>query len=227
MSKLFDNRKAILASRTTEDRNQAETDTNAHLPSINPLRPGRRTRAGLDDFEQGLISWLEDNAKYGEDLAMKTVCVAWEIRGRFTDSPSDAEKLHAWLKGILKNVARDEYRRRDNVTARNAVRQSSFVEPEGSEDDAFSPDEALDAYIHKNSSNHSGTDPDQVLIATQKFTAIFDLKPVIASVLTYVSMGWSFKEIGKALRLPVSTVASHVARGREQFRKQLATTGAF
>lgn len=122
-----------------------------------------------------------------DDIAQEAFLAAWSSLARLRDD----EGFRAWLFGIAWRKALDH-----NRAARRAARR----------DQAWREDQGDEAT--------RDTDPaDRMALQA----ALADLPPDQRACVTLcLGQGWSHGEAAEALKLPLGTVKSHVARGRER-----------
>jgi RNA polymerase sigma-70 factor (ECF subfamily) len=126
-----------------------------------------------------------------EDLAATTFTVAFERRGRFRP---EADTARPWLFGIATNLLRNERRAERRGLDLVARLRGDVKTPEGSPGE---PDDRLAPLLRK-------LDPDQLDV-----------------LLLYAWEELSYEEIAAALRIPVGTVRSRLARARSRLRTAL------
>ncbi|WP_129641717.1 RNA polymerase sigma factor [Peristeroidobacter agariperforans] len=104
--------------------------------------------------------------------------------------------FHSWMFGIMRNAWIDEARARG--------RQGRFLAPEEAGLDV--PDNASEAQLR--------------LLSVQRAMASLPEEQRLAVALVLVE-GLSYKEAAAALDVPIGTLTSRLARGREALQKQL------
>ena len=104
--------------------------------------------------------------------------------------------FHSWMFGIMRNAWIDEARARG--------RQGRFLAPEEAGLDV--PDNAREAQLR--------------LLSVQRAMASLPEEQRLAVALVLVE-GLSYKEAAAALDVPIGTLTSRLARGREALQKQL------
>ena len=147
--------------------------------------------------QQGLRSFLRRlSPADADDLAQETFVFAWEHIARFDPGPDFGRAFRPWLFGIAWRKVREGRR----GWLRRLTRQGRAVEGAST---SFQPDPGLGLDLAK------ALEP---LPAEQK-----------AALLLCLAAEFTHAEAASALGLPLGTVKSHVARGRE---KLVAALGA-
>lgn len=133
------------------------------------------------------------NAADADDLAQDSFVFAWEHIGRFDPGPDFGRSFRPWLFGI----AWRKYRTRKRGWLRLIRRESAAAATETS----FAPDPGLKLDLVKAA---------ETLPVEQR-----------AAVLLCLGAEFTHVEAAEVLALPLGTVKSHVARGREKLAAML------
>ncbi|KRA60308.1 RNA polymerase subunit sigma-70 [Caulobacter sp. Root655] len=142
----------------------------------------------LAEHERSLRGFLRKSG-FGDadDIAQEAFLAAWSSLERLRDD----EGFRAWLFGIAWRKALDH-----NRAARRAARR----------DEAWREDQA-------DAAPREAAPADRMALRT----ALADLAPDQRACVTLcLGQGWSHGEAAETLGLPLGTVKSHVARGRER-----------
>lgn len=138
----------------------------------------------------------------GAELASEVFTIAFARR---RDFETDATNARPWLYGIATNLARRQartWRRRNHAGLRAGGGNVIWLDP------------AAEDRIHAERVRH-------VLIA-----AISKLKPAEREPLVLHALSdLSYREVATALQIPVGTVRSRIARGRQRVRRSLIAAG--
>ena len=128
-----------------------------------------------------------------DDVAQEAFLTAWARLARFEGRSS----FRSWVTGIGYRIAREARRAR----ARSAARETDWA--------------AL-----KSTSDAAAPIEDRMALASAMAALPADQRAVVALCL---GEGFSHSEAAEILKLPLGTVKSHVARGRERLLRALET----
>lgn len=137
-----------------------------------------------------------------DDLAQEALLKAFDALGSFEARAS----LDTWLFTITRNVCHDYYRSR----AGQARKREDALEDDHSSD---APPDLLEP-------------PDELLVAKDRVERLWlqikQLAPEFrVPLVLYEIEGLSYEEIAKIERVPVGTIRSRLARGRQRLRQVL------
>lgn len=165
-------------------------------PLVRAARSGSQAAFGrlVERHQQGLRAFLRRmRGAEADDIAQEALVTAWSNLARLRDD----EGFRPWLYGIAWRKAQTHVR----SAARAARRDSEWLDAEEGD-------------------RPSGLDPaDRMALATAMQALPADQR---AAVALCMAEGWSHGEAAEALGLPLGTIKSHVARGRD---KLLAALG--
>jgi RNA polymerase sigma-70 factor (ECF subfamily) len=135
-----------------------------------------------------------------EDLTQQTFLVALEHAG----SVRDEERVRSWLFTVLRNRFWKQRRRPQPMVAREEFNWSELPDPDAENDlsDAFA---------------HLPCDQSTLQSALQELPESFRLV-----LLMFYFEELSYRQIAEQLQVPVGTVMSRLARGKEHLRVRLA-----
>jgi RNA polymerase sigma factor (sigma-70 family) len=175
------------------NRRSPDRPSDADTIAASVARP-ERFAAIFDRHFDALHGYLARRAGAGraEDLAANTFVIAFERRGTFR---AEADSARPWLLGIATNLLRSEWRseqRALQTLAQLESAASAALSPAGA-----SGHEGLGAAL-------SALDPDQRDV-----------------LLLHAWEDLSYEEIARALEIPIGTVRSRLARGRQRLRGEL------
>lgn len=166
-------------------------------------RPSTFDAEALDHYGalRQLAGRVAHNRAEAEDLVQDAYVRALRASHRF----SQGTNLKAWLRTILRNVARNK--RRDHYRARVHFDEHEFAQAaERHGSDAPSPEQAL---------------LNQV-IAPQLQTALESLPKALRDAVWLRDVkGFSYSDMAKQLRIPAGTVMSRISRGRRLLHDRL------
>ena len=158
-------------------------------PLVRAARAGSQAAFGrlVERHQQGLRGFLRRAAgPDADDVAQEAFVTAWSSLGRLRDD----EGFRPWLYGIAWRKAQSLIR----SSARAARRDHQWSEDQDGEGGGLDPADrmALEAAMAQ-------LPPDQR-----------------AAVALCLAQGWTHAEAAEALGLPLGTIKSHVARGRDK-----------
>jgi len=158
-------------------------------PLVRAARAGSQAAFGrlVERHQQGLRGFLRRAAgPDADDVAQEAFVTAWSSLGRLRDD----EGFRPWLYGIAWRKALGLHR----SAVRSARRDQDWVEEREGQGGGLDPADrmALEAAMAQ-------------LPADQR-----------AAVALCLAQGWSHGEAAKALGMPLGTIKSHVARGRDK-----------
>lgn len=193
-------------------------DARPGMPPAPQHRPGPPPRGGLDQeaFARRLdaaapVLWTIAAAVLGdrgraEDVVQEAAVIALAKLDRFDPATSFA----AWMGAIVRNLARNEARKR-----RRQATGPLPPEPLAGRWDARAEARAVDARGELGAD--CGAFDDAVVAALRT------LRPVArAALLLRTVQGLDYEEIAAVLAIPPGTAMSHVHRAREALRRRLA-----
>jgi RNA polymerase sigma-70 factor (ECF subfamily) len=142
-----------------------------------------------------------------DDLAQEALLKAFDAIASFEARSS----LDTWLFTITRNVCHDFYRSR----LAQARKREDVLEDDGSSD---APPDSLEP-------------PDELLVAKDRAEQLWlQLKQLAPEfripLVLYEIEGLSYEEIAKIERVPVGTIRSRLARGRQRLRQGLLDSAA-
>lgn len=158
-------------------------------PLVRAARAGSQAAFGrlVERHQQGLRRFLRRTAGAdADDVAQEAFVTAWSSLGRLRDD----DGFRAWLYGIAWRKSLSLQR----SAARSARRDQQWTQDQDGQGDGLDPADrlALEAAM-------AGLPADQR-----------------AAVALCLAQGWSHGEAAEALGLPLGTIKSHVARGRDK-----------
>jgi len=153
------------------------------------------------DAAHNLARWLARNAHDAEDVVQEAYLRAFEHYDEFR-----GQSARAWLLTIVRNACLSRLRRK-------AIADESME---------------FDEQMH--TPEHSSADPESLALkeatAVQIGEALRDLPEEYREVIVLRELEeMSYKEIAGIAGVPVGTVMSRLARGRERLRKSLSVAG--
>lgn len=167
-----------------------------------------RSRAGdmrafgaLVDAHQGAVRAflrrLTGNAADADDLSQQAFARTWEVLGRFDGSSN--------LRSFICGVAFQYWRRGRRAEGRRLARETAYADLADTQSEA----------------------PAHVAARLALRRAMDDLPPDQRAVLALcLGQDFSHAEAAEALKLPLGTVKSHVARGRARLQAALGVENA-
>jgi RNA polymerase sigma-70 factor (ECF subfamily) len=161
----------------------------------------------LDELYRAALR-MTRNPAAAEDLAAETFARAWKNLAQFQPGTN----LRAWMYRILTNTFINDYRKKGR-------------EPEKVSVDAY---EKLDEFHFFNklaAASHAEDPVKQVMgrMTDQDFRRALEALPeeYRAALVLYDLEGLSYQETADALQIPIGTVRSRLARGRQQLQTAL------
>lgn len=142
---------------------------------------------------------LTRNQDDAQDLTQEAVVRAFQAYDRF-----DGQNFKAWMLRILTNVFINRYRKEKREPDVDSIENQPAAENVASEE-ANPSDELFDNLVGEQVEEALMSLPDEYRTA----------------VLLCDVEGLSYEEIAEALRIPIGTVRSRLARGRAALRKKL------
>jgi RNA polymerase sigma-70 factor, ECF subfamily len=151
---------------------------------------------------------LLGNRAEGEDAAQEAFVKAYEALNDFKGNAA----FSTWLYSIAVNVCRNKQASFWNRFSRKAVRLDEEIDSE----DGF----------HKREIPGHDKNPEEMLAHSQKAlfvrTAIYKLPPKLREVIVLADLqDLSYEEIQSITSLPLGTIKSRIARGRENLKIEL------
>ena len=158
------------------------------------------------DAAYKLARWLARNEQDAHDLAQEAVMRAWHYFGSFR-----GEEAKPWLLGIVRRVFFD--------WRADQVRRGEVEEPLGAEAESAAADDSIWA--------ESPQAWAERLSDARLVSAALDALPLVfREVLVLRELEeLSYKEIAHVIDVPVGTVMSRLARGREMMLAALRSKG--
>ena len=152
-----------------------------------------------------LALWLVRDPATAEDVVQDAVLKAYAAWGRYT-----AGNVRAWLFTIVRNRAYDGLRK-------------SLVTVDIDDEATWTPEDA----VHLRDENS----PETTLVAVEMVAALREALLGLPAVFREVIMlkdieDMPYKTIAEVLGVPVGTVMSRLARGRDLLRTRLVEAGA-
>lgn len=150
---------------------------------------------------------LTRNPDQAEDLVQETYLRAI----RSADQLGDPTNCKAWLFRILTNRYIDGYRREQRAPDQVALEgiEERLPDPIGQDQPFLPSDRSLAAYLHK-------VADDAIRRAVEGLPDSYRMAVVLADM-----EGFSYREIGQILGIPVGTVMSRLYRGRRFLKDAL------
>jgi RNA polymerase sigma-70 factor (ECF subfamily) len=159
-------------------------------------RGDSRAFAALTDAHQhavrGFLRRFTGDWADADDIAQEAFVTAWLRLDRFKGDSS----FRTWVAGIGYRIARDVQRSRNRAAARDA------------------------AWLEQQEREHVEGAPIEDRLALAKAMAALP-RDQRAAVALCLGEGFSHTDAADALNMPIGTVKSHVARGRERLLKAL------
>jgi RNA polymerase sigma-70 factor (ECF subfamily) len=185
------------------------------LPWKRPARSGSSQTSAFEELAMPLLPslynlafWLSRNSADAEDLVQETFLKA--LRGFAAFEPGT--NFRAWIFRILRNTWLT------SVTGLAATRTVAL------EDELAGPDRAPDATYPEAAIDHRTPELNLLLLsdsATLQAAMEKLPSPLLEVILLCDVEEMKYKEIATVLEIPIGTVMSRIARGRDALRKLL------